>query len=74
MSDAISNAVKEFRTRRGLTQEDLARALGVSRQTIISIERGKYIPSLPLALKLSRYFGCSTDDMFTLEEEHDNDR
>jgi putative transcriptional regulator len=74
MSDAISNAVKEYRTRRGLTQEDLARALGVSRQTIISIERGKYIPSLPLALKLSRYFGCSTDDMFTLDKEQGNDR
>jgi len=69
MSEKITNTVKEMRKNRGLTQEDLARALGVSRQTIISIERGKYIPSLPLALKISRYFECSTNDMFMLEEE-----
>lgn len=68
MSDKILNRVREHRRVAGLTQEDLARALGVSRQTIISIERGKYIPSLPLALKIAAFFGCSTDEMFKLEE------
>ncbi|MEJ2719514.1 MAG: helix-turn-helix transcriptional regulator [bacterium] len=68
MSDQILNRVREHRRVAKLTQEDLARALGVSRQTIISIERGKYIPSLPLALKIAAFFGCSTDEMFKLEE------
>jgi len=49
-----------------LTQSDLAGAVGVSRQTIISIERGRYVPSLPLALKLARHFGCATEDLFSL--------
>lgn len=72
MSDKIKNNVRERRKTAGLTQEALARAVGVSRQTIISIERGRYTPSLPLALKFAGYFGCSTDDMFELEEdEHD---
>ncbi|UCH85575.1 MAG: helix-turn-helix transcriptional regulator [Candidatus Latescibacterota bacterium] len=68
MSDTILNKVREYRRGAKLTQEDLGRAVGVSRQTIISIERGKYIPSLPLALKIAAYFGCSTDEMFKLEE------
>ena len=68
LSENILNTVKEYRKKAGLTQEGLARAMGVSRQTIISIERGRYIPSLPLALKLAGYFECSTDDMFKLED------
>ena len=68
MAEKIANAVKEYRKRAGITQEELARELRVSRQTIISIERGKYIPSLPLALKIARFFGRSTDEMFRLEE------
>ena len=55
--------------RQGLTQEELAQAAGVSRQSIISIERGRYIPSLALALKLARVFACTTDELFTLREE-----
>jgi putative transcriptional regulator len=74
MTENILNFVREYRKRAGLTQEDLARAIGVSRQTIISIERGRYIPSLPLALKLARHFGCSTDDMFKFEEDGGNGR
>jgi putative transcriptional regulator len=66
MNERVENSIKERRTGAGLTQEDLAAAMGVSRQTIISIERGKYIPSLPLALKLARFFECSTDDLFTI--------
>jgi len=68
MNDRVANSVREHRKNAGLTQEDLAAAMRVSRQTIISIEKGKYVPSLPLALKLARYFKCSTDDVFTIEE------
>lgn len=68
MNEKVSNSVREHRKEAGLTQEDLAAAMRVSRQTINSIESGKYIPSLPLALKLARYFKCPTDRMFTLEE------
>jgi putative transcriptional regulator len=68
MNEKVANSVREHRKAAGLTQEDLAAAMRVSRQTIISIESGKYIPSLPLALKLARFFECSTDEMFTLEE------
>ena len=50
-------------------QEKLAEAVGVSRQSINSIERNRYIPSLPLALTFARVFGCSTDDIFALETE-----
>ncbi len=68
MNDSVANSVKEHRKDAGLTQEDLAAAMKVSRQTIISIEKGKYVPSLPLALKLARFFKCSTDDVFTIEK------
>ena len=68
MSEGIFNRVREYRRGAKLTQQDLAKVMGVSRQTIISIERGKYIPSLPLALRIAAYFGCSTDEMFKLEE------
>ncbi len=66
MNEKVENSIKDRRTRANLTQEDLAAAMGVSRQTIISIERGKYIPSLPLALKLARFFKCSTDELFSI--------
>jgi putative transcriptional regulator len=69
MNEKILNNIKNFRKRIGLTQEELADAVGVSRQTIISIERGRYVPSLPLALKITRFFRCSTDDMFQMEED-----
>jgi putative transcriptional regulator len=58
-----------MRTARGLTQEELARRVGVSRQSVISIERGRYVPSLPLALRLARIFACATDELFLLEED-----
>jgi putative transcriptional regulator len=64
----IRNRVKEQRIRLGMTQAELARAAGVSRQSIISIERGRYVPSLPLALKMARIFGCATDELFELLE------
>jgi putative transcriptional regulator len=52
-----------------MTQQELAAACGVSRQSIISIERGHYVPSLPLGLQLSRVFSCSTDELFELVED-----
>lgn len=69
MTEKVSNSVREHRKQAGLTQEELAGEMNVSRQTIISIERGRYIPSLPLALKLAGFFKCSVNEMFTIEEE-----
>jgi putative transcriptional regulator len=65
----IQNRVKELRALRGWTQEELAKAAGVSRQSINSIERNRYVPSLALALMFARIFGCSTDEIFELERE-----
>jgi putative transcriptional regulator len=65
----ILNRVKELRSARGWTQEQLAKAVGVSRQSINSIERDRYVPSLPLALTFARVFDCPTDQIFTLENE-----
>jgi putative transcriptional regulator len=69
MTPTILNQVKELRAAKGWTQEQLAQAAGVSRQSINSIERNRYIPSLELALILARLFGCSTDQIFRLENE-----
>jgi putative transcriptional regulator len=66
---SITNRVKELRTTKGWTQEQLADAVGVSRQSINSIERNRYVPSLLLALTFAKVFGCSTDDIFTVENE-----
>jgi len=63
----VQNRVREFRNDRGWTQQQLAHAAGVSRQSINSIERHRYVPSLPLALTFSRVFACSTDEIFSLE-------
>ena len=63
----IRNRVKELRLDRGWTQQQLADAVGVSRQSINSIERDRYVPSLELALTISRVFACTTDSIFTLE-------
>ena len=65
----IVSRVKELRSARGWTQEQLAQAVGVSRQSINSIERDRYVPSLELALTFARVFGCSTDQIFTLESK-----
>jgi putative transcriptional regulator len=60
----MENDVRERRAERGLSQAELAQAVRVSRQTINSIETGKYVPSLPLALALARFFGVSVEEMF----------
>ncbi|MGA8437974.1 MAG: helix-turn-helix transcriptional regulator [Candidatus Sulfotelmatobacter sp.] len=69
MASQVLNRIKELRNARGWTQEQLATAAGVSRQSINSIERDRYVPSLVLALTFARIFGCSTDQIFTLESE-----
>ena len=69
MNGKVKSHIKEHRLRRGLSQQELADAVGVSRQSINSIERGRYTPSLPLALRFARLFGCATEELFELEEE-----
>ena len=64
----MKNTVKVERAILDITQQDLAAAVGVSRQTINSIESGKYVPSTVLALKIARYFGKPTDSIFSLDE------
>jgi putative transcriptional regulator len=64
----MRNDVRELRGARGLTQGDLAARLNVSRQTIISIEKGRYVPSLPLALALARFFGKPVEEVFHADD------
>lgn len=65
----MKNRLEELRKQRAIRQEDLAQALGVSRQTVISLEKGKYNPSLALAFKLARYFNLSIEDIFDDSDE-----
>ena len=64
----MQNRVRELREAKGLSQGELAGELDVSRQTINSIEVGRYVPSLPLALKLARFFGQPVEEMFDAED------
>jgi len=65
----VENRLEELRKAHGIKQEDLAEALEVSRQTIGSLENGRYNPSILLAFKISRYFGVNIEDIFIYEEE-----
>ena len=65
----MKNKIKVFRAMHDLTQENLAQNIGVNRQTILAIEKGKYVPSLDLAFRIARYFGVSIEEVFTYEEE-----
>ena len=69
MAPDIRNRVKELRSERGWTQQQLADAVGVSRQSVNSIERERYVPSLSLALTFARVFERPTDEIFMLEDE-----
>ncbi len=69
MVNGLINKVSEFRKNHGYSQDRLAEKLGVSRQTIISIEKGKYNPSLPLALIIAEVFETNVENIFFLEEE-----
>jgi putative transcriptional regulator len=68
MALVITNRIKELRAAQGWTQEQLAQAAGVSRQSVNSIERNRYVPSLELALIFARIFGRPTDQIFQLED------
>lgn len=71
----MKNRLEELRKERGIKQEELADALEVSRQTIGSLENGRYNPSILLAFKIARYFGMSIEDIFIYEEgEHEKGR
>ena len=63
----MKNNIKELRKSKSLRQEDLAEILGVTRQTIIAIENNKYDPTLELAMKISKYFEVSVNEIFQLE-------
>ncbi|MBR5225362.1 MAG: helix-turn-helix transcriptional regulator [Clostridia bacterium] len=65
----MKNKLEELRKARDMRQEDLALALGVSRQTVISLEKGKYNPSLALAFKLARVFGMPIEEIFDDSDE-----
>jgi putative transcriptional regulator len=63
----VRNDLRDLRAESGLSQADLGTALGVSRQTVIAIERGRYDPSLPLAIKIARHFGRAVEEVFHVD-------
>ena len=65
----MKNRLEKIRNAKGINQEDLAKALSVSRQTISSLENGRYNPSILLAFKIARYFSMSIEDIFIYEED-----
>ncbi|MFH8251377.1 helix-turn-helix transcriptional regulator [Microbacterium sp. B2969] len=65
----VTNSIRAVREATGMTQADLARRIGVTRQTLIAIEQGKYSPTLELAFQISRVFGVGLDDLFQFPEE-----
>jgi putative transcriptional regulator len=69
MGEYISNTVNTLRTEKGITQEELAEKVQVSRQTIIAIEKGSYTPSVLLALKISKFFGMPVEKVFKITYE-----
>ncbi len=64
----MKNNIKVERARKNWTQADLADAIGISRQSIVSIESGKFVPSTVLALKMAETFGCKVEELFILED------
>jgi len=69
MPDLVTNYLSDYRLKHNLTQEELAKVLGVTRQTIIAIEKGNYSPSLLLALKISQYFKKPLEKLFKIKYE-----
>ena len=65
----MKNRIEAIRKERGIRQEDFAKSMGVSRQTISSLENGRYNPSIFLAYKIARYFGMTIEEVFIFEEE-----
>lgn len=69
MKESIKNEVYKFRSKKGITQEELAEKMQVSRQTIIAIEKGNYTPSVLLAIKLASFFNISVEKIFQISYE-----
>lgn len=69
MKEYVTNDVSKLRKKRNVTQEEFAKALGVSRQTVVAIEKGNYIPSLLLGIKIARYFNRTIEEVFTYTYE-----
>lgn len=67
--EKMKNIISQLRKEKKITQEELANEVGVTRQTITSIENGKYIASLPLAFKIAEFFEMKIEDIFTMEED-----
>ena len=65
----MKNKIENIRKEQGILQDEMAKALGVSRQTISSLENGRYNPSIMLAYKIAKYFGMPIEDIFVFEEE-----
>ena len=65
----MKNRIEEIRKEKGIRQEDFAKELGVSRQTISSLETGRYNPSISLAYKIAKFFGATIEEVFIFEEE-----
>ena len=65
----MKNRIEEIRNERGIRQDELAKLMGVSRQTISSLENGRYNPSILMAHKIAQFFGMSIEDVFLFEEE-----
>lgn len=65
----MKNKIKVERAEKDVTQQELADAVGVSRQTIVAIEKGKFMPSTPLAIKIARFFDKAVESIFILEED-----
>ena len=71
---AVKNRIEAIRKERGIRQEEFAKLMGVSRQTISSLETGRYNPSIFLAWKIARYFGMTIEEVFVFEEDDLNRR
>ena len=67
MNQNVNNFVQDYRNKNKVTQEELGKAVGVTRQTIIAIEKGNYTPSVLLALKIAEYFNTTVEKLFTIE-------
>lgn len=70
----MENNIEQFRTQHKITQEQLADSLEVSRQTIISLEKGRYNPSILLAFKIAKYFNTSIENIFIYKEDEKNEK
>ncbi len=64
----MKNEIRVYRAKKRITQDELADLLGVSRQNLSAIENNKYFPSLELALKIAKVFGCTVDELFSLDD------